>query len=87
MKAKCSSQQMLKVIKRNMQIKADELRPEHNLILAVIGCAITDLLDKKHRRSAEAFFNHELFHRYCDLIGLHHDAAKRLLVQGGFLVA
>ena len=87
MKAKCTSQQMLKVIKRNMGIKADELKPEHNLILAVIGSAITDLLDKTHRRSAEAFFNHELFHGYCNLIGLHPEATKQLLVQGGFLGA
>jgi len=76
---------MIKVIRRNMSIKADELCPEHNLSMAVIGSAVTDLLDKTRRRSAEYFFDRELFDTYCNWVGLNPEATKKLLVQGGFL--
>jgi len=84
-KSKCPPQQMMKVIKRNMEMMSDDILPEHNLILAIIGGAIIDLRQKAHRQAAIMFFKHKLFDIYCDLIGLDSGATRKLLVQGGFL--
>ncbi len=85
MKAKCTSPQMMKVIRRNMSIRECDFKPEHNLIIAVIGGAVSDLLDKHQRRSAEYFFGCELYSIYCNMIGLNPETTIGLLVQGGFL--
>ena len=87
MKPRCTVQQMMKVIRRNMKIALDDFQPEHKLILAIFGCAITDTLDKNLRRSAEVFFNQEGFCRYCDFLNLDPEATRGLLVHGGFLRA
>ena len=76
---------MLKVIRRNIPIKAKHLKPEHNLILAIIGCAIVDLQEAGYRRATVAFFNHEMFDIYCNLLELNPVTTKQLLVQGEFL--
>ena len=84
-KPKCAPNQMLKVIKRNSELCADDRRPEHDLVFAVIGCAITDLLDKARHHGAVAFFDHKLFDGYCNFVGLNPDSTRQLLVTGGFL--
>ena len=82
-KMKCTSQQMLKVILRGIDRNA--LTPEQNLFASVIGVAISDLSDKNHRNSAEAYFSGDSFPIHCELVGIDSDAAKRLLKIGGFL--
>lgn len=85
MNPKCTPQQMVKVIRRNMKARSDAMIPEHNLILAIIGSAISDLSDKWYRKSSLSFFNGELFELYCSFMGLNPDAIKELLVMGGYL--
>lgn len=80
---RCTPQEMLKVIRRNMPMK--NLKPEHNLILAIIGCALVDLLEPGYRWNTVRFFNHEMFDIYCNLLELNPVTTKQLLVQGDFL--
>jgi hypothetical protein len=82
---KCTSTQMAKVVRRNMQATEDDLEPEHKLILAVIDQAIFDLKDKHECKSARNFFNGELFGSYCELIGLEPGPTLQLLMTGGFI--
>ena len=83
---KCNAHQMLKVIRRSSCMAADDLKPEHKLIFAIIGNAISDLLSKQYRPSAIYFFNQGGFEIDCDLVGLDAPYVKRLLNQGGFLI-
>lgn len=85
MKPKCTPQQMMRVIRRSINILPEDMPPEQKLILAIISCAITDILDKTLRPSAQAFFKHRLFSKYCDLINLDAPATRGLLREGGFL--
>jgi len=76
---------MVKVIKRNMEVRVVDLKPEQNLIVAIIACAVIDLADASYRRSALRFFDDELFDIYCNMVSLNPVTTRQLLVQGGFL--
>ena len=78
---------MIKIIKRKIDMKEEEMYPEYKLVIAIIGVAVTDLRNRTHRQSAIEFFDQELFRTYCTLIGLNPETTKQLLVQGGFLDA
>lgn len=84
---KCTTTQMMKVIIREIELPNGDLTQEHRLILAVIEQAISDLLVEWEMRSARSFFRGELFVTYCELVGLHPEAVRRKLVEGGFLSA
>lgn len=84
---KCTTKQMMKVIVREIELPNSDLTPEHRLILAVIEQAISDLLVEEQKSGARSFFRNELFVTYCELVGLHPEAVRRKLVEGGFLSA
>lgn len=85
MPIRCYPHSMMNVITRNSELSRDEMRGEHKLIFAIINCAVHDLLEFSQAKNAEAFFHHELFDRYCNLVYLNPDATRGLLRKGGYI--
>lgn len=82
---KCTVQQMMRVIKRQIPTPEIDYKPEHKMVVALFACAVTDLTSKSYRHSAVDFFNSDGFDMWCDLVNIDADSTRQLLITGGFL--
>lgn len=85
MKNKCSTHQVMTVIRRSMQLEDKWLIPEHKLFLAVIHQAVADLNNRDHLKSAYSWFHDDGFEIVCDYLGLNHEGVRAILRDAGLL--
>lgn len=86
MQTKCTAGQMMKVLIRNSGLSETGLIPEHKLIFAIIGNAVSDT-SFRNTYANHKWFRTKSFERYCSLVELNPETVRSLLVTGGFLPA
>ncbi len=74
-----------KVLRRHTSVQC----PEADLVVAVIGRAIVDCLDRESylRASARRFIAGRSLDGWADLVGLHPDFVREIACKGGYLAS